>query len=354
MRDGQWVTPTSAAAAECLVELWRRGEPTYRADLEEEDLLGEKAHMDDQSIRSAVDVPFSHGTLSVTSSQPNAFSEEHVEVLQELSGVLSEGFQRSADLEDLNQANTQLMQSEKMAALGNLMAGIAHEINTPVGAIHSMNDTLARAVEKLKDSLESEFGEALKQHPGLQRALKVIEDSNRVIETGTQRVATIVRSLRNFARLDQSELNEVDIHPGIDDSLMLMYHDIKNRVEVVKNYGQLPRLNCYAGRLNQVFLNILNNAQQAIDGPGQMTITTSLEGEEIRVAIADTGSGIAEEHVQKLFEPTFTTKPAGAGTGLGLSITKQIVEEHGGRILVESVMGEGTVFTVVLPLLHCC
>ena len=353
-REGGWLAPETGAAAESLVALWRRGEPTYRPDLETDDPFGERAQKGTESIRSAVDVPFSHGTLAVTSTEPDVFSDEHVTILEELARVLSEGFQRSADLADLNQANTQLMQSEKMAALGNLMAGIAHEINTPVGAIHSMHDTLVRAVEKLTETMESEFGEAVKEHKGLQRALKIIEDSKRVIETGTERVTTIVRSLRNFARLDQSELIEVDIHQGIDDSLMLVHHDIKNRVEVVKNYGQLPRLNCYAGRLSQVFLNILNNAQQAIDGPGKIEIATRVEGEEIFVAIADSGSGIEEEHLQRLFEPTFTTKPAGAGTGLGLSITKQIVEEHGGRIVVDSVVGEGTTFTVVLPLNHCC
>ena len=255
--------------------------------------------------------------------------------------------------EELRESETRLMQAEKMAALGSLMAGIAHEINTPVGAIHSMHDTLVRAVKKLKETIEKDFQEDYKEHRGLQRALKIIQDSNRVIETGTGRVTTIVRSLRNFARLDQAEVKEIDIHQGLEDSLMLVHHDIKNRIEMVKNYGEIPPLCCYPGRLNQVFLNILNNAQQAIEGKGTITVATSLQGNEIRVAIQDTGKGISEENQKKIFEPGFTTKAVGAGTGLGLSICHQIVQDHKGRIEVESKMGEGTTFTVVLPLDAC-
>ena len=251
---------------------------------------------------------------------------------------------------ELRSTQARLVQSEKMAALGSLVAGIAHEINTPVGAIHSMHDTLVRAVGKLRDTIDEHYPESRQEGSPLQKVLKVIDESNKVIESGSQRVTTIVRSLRNFARLDQAELKEANLHEGIDDSLMLINHDIKSRVEVERHYGDIPPVTCYPGRLNQVFLNILNNAQQAIDGSGTISITTSLKNDTVQITIADTGSGIPEEDVSKVFDPGFTTKGVGVGTGLGLSICYQIMEDHGGSIEVRSEQGVGSTFTLILPL----
>ncbi|NKB70810.1 MAG: PAS domain S-box protein [Candidatus Latescibacteria bacterium] len=270
--------------------------------------------------------------------------------------VLQDITEKKAALDQLEQANqdltdtyNQLVQSEKMAALGTLVAGIAHEINTPVGAIRSMHDTLVRAVGKLQDVLD----ESSLENQGLQRALKIIGDSNRVIESGTERVTTIVRSLRNFARMDQAEVQEVDVHLGLDDSLMLIHNEIKNRVEVVKDYGEVPLICCYPSRLNQVFLNILNNAQQAIDGKGTITICTRSQDDEVSIAIEDSGSGMSEEVRERIFTAGFTTKGMGKGTGLGLAISQQIIQAHKGRIEVESQEGKGTTFTVVLPVAWC-
>ena len=264
--------------------------------------------------------------------------------------------QRQEVMEELARINTQLLEmqdrlvrSEKMAAVGSLIAGIAHEINTPVSAIHSMHDTLMRAVAKLKTTLEEENPEACCEGGVLYRALKVIEDSNKVIETGSQRVATIVSSLRNFARLDDEEMKEVDLHQGMEDSLMLIHHETKGRVEIVKDYGAIPPVECFPGRLNQVFLNILNNAQQAIDGTGTIRLATSHNDGDVTVTISDTGSGIHQDKLAKVFDPGYTTKGVGHGTGLGLSICYEIMEEHGGRIDVESEVGKGSTFTVVVP-----
>ena len=264
--------------------------------------------------------------------------------------------QRQEVMEELARINTQLLEmqdrlvrSEKMAAIGSLIAGIAHEINTPVGAIHSMHETLMRAVSKLKAALEEENPEACCEGGPLYRALKVIEDSNKVIETGSQRVATIVSSLRNLARLDDEERKQVDLHQGLDDSLMLIYHEIKGRVEIVKEYDAIPPVECFPGRLNQVFLNILNNARQAIEGKGTITVATSHSDGDVTVAISDTGSGIPRDKIAKVFDPGYTTKGVGLGTGLGLSICYEIMEEHGGRIDVESEVGKGSTFTVVVP-----
>ena len=183
----------------------------------------------------------------------------------------------------------------------------------------------------------------------MQTSLKVILDANRVIATGTERVTGIVRSLRRFARLDEAELKEVDIHEAIDNTLPLVHHDLKNRIEVVKEYGDIPPIVCYPSRLNQVFLNLLVNASHAIEGKGEIRIRTVLQEERVRVSIQDSGVGIPQENLDKVFDPGFTTKGVGVGTGLGLSICYQIVQDHRGKIQVKSEVGKGTTFTVILP-----
>ena len=250
---------------------------------------------------------------------------------------------------ELRETQTQLVQSEKMASLGNLVAGIAHEINNPVGAIRSMHDTLSRAVERLKALLGTEAPKAFQENQEVQGVLQIIEDASRVIENGSRRVTGIVRSLRSFARLDEAEMKRVDIHEGIEDTLTLIQHDLKNRIRVVKNYGRVPPIVCYPSRLNQVFLNLLVNARQAIREAGEITITTLQRDGKVHISIRDTGVGIPEEHLWKVFDPGFTTKGVGVGTGLGLSICYRIVQDHKGEILVESKVGEGTTFTVILP-----
>ena len=256
-------------------------------------------------------------------------------------------------LEELAQANqhlrqtqSQLVQSEKMAALGMLVAGITHEINTPVGAIHSMNDTLKGAVRKLQQSLE---GETSGDQPGVSRALSAIGDASKVIDTGTQRVANIVRRLKSFARIDEAELKTVDIHEGLDDTLALVHHQIKYDIKLTKVYGRIPPVACYPGRLNQVFLNLLVNAQQSIVDKGEITVTTFEKEEKVHVAIRDNGKGIPKEKLGKIFDPGFTTKGVGVGTGLGLSICYKIMQDHRGEILVDSEEGRGSTFTVVFP-----
>ena len=249
----------------------------------------------------------------------------------------------------LKDTESQLVESEKMASLGNLVAGIAHEINTPIGAISSMHDTLMRAVQKAKDALETHFPKECLESRELQTALKVISDANQVISTGTERVMKIVRSLRSFARLDEAELDRVDLHEAIDNTLTLVHHNLKERVEVVKHYGDVPPVVCYPSRLNQVFLNLLVNASQAIEGEGEIHISTRLEDGCVRAAVRDSGVGIPKENLRKVFEPGFTTKGVAVGTGLGLSICYQIMQDHQGRIEVESEVGKGSTFTVVFP-----
>lgn len=264
--------------------------------------------------------------------------------------------ERTADLaranRELRETQLQLIQSEKMAALGTLVAGVAHEINTPVGAINSMHDTLVRAMAQLKKRMGERFPEDISADPKLAAALKVIEDANRVIASGSARVTNIVRRLRSFARLDEAELKEADIHEGLEDTLVLIHHEIKHNIHLVKNYGEIPRIRCYPGRLNQVFLNLLINAKQALQGRenGTITVTTWHQDGIVHVSIADNGVGIPSKNLSRIFDPGFTTKGVGVGTGLGLSIVYRIIkEDHRGEITVQSKVGEGTTFTVSIP-----
>jgi PAS domain S-box-containing protein len=252
--------------------------------------------------------------------------------------------------DELREAQAQLVQSEKMASLGMLVAGIAHEINSPVGAIRSMHDTQVRALEKLESILKQDHPDVLASSPALASILGVVRDGHRVIASGSERVAGIVRRLRSFARLDEAELKEVDIHDGLEDTCALIHNELKHSIVVHREYGELPRIACSPGRLNQVFLNLLNNARQSIVGKGEITIRTFVRDDRVHIAVSDTGSGIPSEHLGRIFDPGFTTKGVGVGTGLGLSICYQIVTDHRGEIRVESELGRGSTFTVVLPL----
>ena len=250
-----------------------------------------------------------------------------------------------SDLEDANQhlmdTQAQLVQSAKMASLGQLVAGIAHEINTPIGAVNSMQDTLFRTLDKYRAVLEAQ--------DQLKKVMGVVDNAKKVINNGTERVITIVRRLRSFARLDEAELKTVDVHEGLEDTLTLVHHEIKHTIEIRKKYGDLPQVACYPGRLNQVFLNILVNAKHAIADKGIVEIATFVKKGRIYITIKDNGKGIAPEHLGRIFDPGFTTKGVGVGTGLGLSICYQIMQEHRGAIEVESTVGKGTTFTVWFP-----
>lgn len=258
-------------------------------------------------------------------------------------------------LTELRTTQTQLVQTEKMAALGNLVAGVAHEINTPLGAVTSNTDLVARSLVKVKETTD-----AAQVARYLERAGQMTE----VSREACRRIAEIVRSLRNFSRLDEAERKPADLHEGLNSTLTLAAHLMKNRITVRRELGTLPQVDCHANQLNQVFLNILTNAAHAIDGAGEITIRTRYEPDGVQgskgskiqgtqggvvIEISDTGSGIAPEHLKKIFDPGFTTKGVGVGTGLGLAICYRIVNDHRGRIEVESTVGRGTTFRILLP-----
>jgi signal transduction histidine kinase len=262
--------------------------------------------------------------------------------------------QKAEELEELNlnlrRTQTQLVQSEKMAALGNLIKGVAHEINTPMGAVHSMHNTLYRALEKLKSYTESEsFGDQ-KDQDNINRIFRAIDDTKDVIHSGTDRVINIVHRLRSFVHLDEAELKKVDIHEGIEDALVLVQHELKDNIKVLKKYGEITSITCYPRQLNQVFLNVLLNSIQAIEHEGTITITTDQKNNHVHISFADDGVGILKENINKVFDPGFTTKGVGVGTGMGLSICYRIVKNHGGTIKLESESGKGSNITIILPL----
>ncbi len=277
--------------------------------------------------------------------------------VQEIIGVAHDITKIKMLVEDLEEANrnikatqAQLVQSEKMASLGKLVAGIAHEINTPIGSVGSMHDTLMKATDRLCELVRSECQEDSPKHRKMESLIQVVGDANRVIKMGTDRVTTIVRRLRAFARLDEAELVESNIHEGLEDTLTLIHHEIKYDIVVHRNYGKdVPRIYCFMARLNQVFVNLLINAKQAIQGKGEITIATTHENDKVMIRFTDTGAGIPKESLDKIFDPGFTTKGVGVGTGLGLSIVYQIIQEHHGEIMVESEVGKGTTFTIILP-----
>ena len=251
----------------------------------------------------------------------------------------------------MKETQTHLIQSEKMASLGLLVAGIAHEINTPIGSINSNNDILIRSVGKMRDFLNCEqCPPEVRENSEVVKIMKILEEINQNNRMACGRIINIIRSLKNFARLDEAERKTVNIHDGLDSTLTLVHHQLKRGIQVVKEYGDLPDVECYPNQLNQVFMNLLVNAEQAMPEKGTLTIRTSSDSDTAKVMISDTGVGISKENLARIFDPGFTTKGVGVGTGLGLSICYKIIQDHHGKIEVESEVGKGTTFTLTLPL----
>ena len=257
---------------------------------------------------------------------------------------------KNRQLEEKNQqilrAQEQLVHSEKMASLGQLVAGVAHEINNPVSFIASGLPTLRRDVDRLADLVPGESRD--RRFDDLRQRIGSLVD---VVGEGARRTSDIVKNLRVFSRLDEAELKTVDLHQGLDSTLGLLQNLTRNRIRVERNYGDLPAVQCYGSQINQVFMNLLVNAIQAIEGEGTLTVTTALAGaDHVEIKIRDTGCGMTEEVKRKMFDPFFTTKPVGEGTGLGLSISHGILERHRATFEVDSRPGEGTEISIRLPI----
>ncbi|MES2150195.1 MAG: ATP-binding protein [Pseudomonadota bacterium] len=265
----------------------------------------------------------------------------------------------------LQEAHDQLLQSEKMASIGQLAAGIAHEINNPVGFVNSNMGALKNYLATLFDVVR-QFQAEVDLHAcdsvlaariaaiGKQAELDYLEeDASALVREsmdGLKRVRDIVQSLKDFSHVDEKDWQVADLHHGLDSTLNIVANELKYKATIVKRYGQIPTVLCLASQLNQVFMNLLVNAGHAIRDQGTITICSGVEDEAVWISIADDGCGIAPEHLNRIFEPFFTTKPVGSGTGLGLSLSYGIVKKHGGRIDVASTPGVGTTFTIHLPL----
>ena len=279
---------------------------------------------------------------------------------------------RNAELEQahaaLQSAQAQLVQSEKLASVGQLAAGVAHEINNPIGFIMSNLGTLKNYTDVMQELIHGYRGYSSSvreqsPQPDVLDRLKELEDKEDIefvlddigdllhdsIE-GTKRVKDIVAGLKSFSRVDEAKMCDDDLHKGIDSTLKVVENEIKYKCEVVKDYGDLPLVYCNVAQLNQVFMNLIVNAAQAMETQGTITITTRQEDDFAVLRFRDTGSGIPADKIGNIFDPFFTTKPVGSGTGLGLSISFGVIQDHGGTIDVSSEVDAGTEFTIRLPL----
>jgi signal transduction histidine kinase len=274
-------------------------------------------------------------------------------------------------LQELKTAHSQIVQSEKMASLGELTAGIAHEINNPINFVYAGVDGLRVSLEGLlevlnkyarldeADSVE-EIRHVLNDVKKYKQQLYFNETKENVFEVvnaikeGATRTAEIVKGLRSFSRLDETELKVANVQDGIDGTLVLLNSKVeRDRIQIIKQYDPtMTPIECFPGQLNQVFMNILSNAIDSIANKGTVTIKTQNLEQEVKISISDTGRGMSDEVKSKIFQPFFTTKGLGKGTGLGLSITFGIIDKHKGSVTVDSEKGKGTLFTIIIPKKH--
>ncbi|MDN5201727.1 tetratricopeptide repeat protein [Fulvivirgaceae bacterium BMA10] len=322
------------------------------------------------------------GVISVQSFKKNAYTEYHLNILRNLAVHTAIALENAANygqikdktvklektLKDLKATQAQLVQSEKMASLGQLTAGIAHEINNPINFVYAGIDGLRASVEVLMEILNKY--EEIEDFTGIEKVLDTLNEIHQLksdlyfnetkssindlisaIKDGAQRTAEIVDGLRNFSRTNETELKTVNIHKGIESSLVLLNNKINEHdIRIIKKFDEeLPEINCYPGQLNQVFMNLLSNAIEAIDQKGRIEIKTENLENDIKISIMDNGCGMSEAIIEKIFDPFFTTKDLGKGTGLGLAISFGIIKKHKGKFDIVSKEGKGSTFIIYIP-----
>lgn len=314
---------------------------------------------------------------SETLEQGITFTEDHMRVLATFGDILASKIlnhrlitdrqqkavlqtelritkEKQTELETANRilrdTQAELVQTQKMASLKHLVAGVAHEMNNPLGALQSCIATLEQASNIISQTIDSggvnNFTDKSTK-PG--RALTVIIDAATVSKNPLMRIAAVVNSLKNFALLDQAEIKEINVHSGIDSALDLLSMHFKDKIKIIREYGTLPPVKCFGRDINQVFMNVITNAIDAIDDSGTITIETRHEGDMVAIAISDSGRGIPKENLSRIFDPGYTTRGVGVGTGLGLAIVHSIIETHSGKIDVKSEVGKGSTVTIKIP-----
>lgn len=318
--------------------------------------VGMEVHSLSESDENQFGYVFQARDLSREWTREQALQERNVKLEEEYATRVKE-------------TRMQLLQAEKMASIGQLAAGVAHEINNPIGYVHSNLGTLQTYVRGLLSLLDA-HDRLCQALPAELRALEAPIDELKLrvdyhflkqdlpllleeSREGIERVKKIVHDLRDFSHADEIKSEDwilADVHRGLESTLNIVWNDLKYKADVHKNFGVIPLIECMPSQLNQVFLNLLVNASQAIERHGQITIASHCDDEEICISIADTGQGIAADQLARIFDPFFTTKPVGKGTGLGLSLSYGIIQKHGGRIEVASTVGKGTTFRIFLPI----
>jgi len=298
-------------------------------------------------------------TVVVENTRLHMDQEKRIAMLSKMNDEIRSVNKRLEDTQN------QLLQSEKMASIGQLAAGVAHEINNPVGYINSNLGTLQKYLKDMFTMLDAyeQAEPLLAANPETLANIRALRDKLDIVflkedvsalmsesQGGITRVKKIVQDLKDFSHVDEAEWQWANLHNGLDSTLNIVWSEIKYKAEVVKEYGSLPDVECLPSQLNQVFMNMLVNAAHSIEERGTITLRSGVQGEEVWIEFSDTGKGIAPENLNRIFDPFFTTKPVGKGTGLGLSLSYSIVQKHHGRIEVSSEVGKGTTFRIWLPI----
>ena len=309
-----------------------------RVDMDRGDEIGSLGHSFDQMTRSLQE------TRERTRQQAEELRVQH-ETVQAKNRDLEQAMQQ------LRESQEQLVMREKMAALGDLVAGVAHEINSPIGTVTSSADVSQRCLQRVGSAVEeaATLGE-LRDDRSFRQAMELLGTNTTNIATASTRITTLVDSLKNFARLDEAEHQKVDITEGIESSLTLMEHEFRGRVSVETELGDLPAIQCYPGQLNQVFISLLKNAAQSIESSGTIRIRSWSESDKVVVRVSDTGSGIPREKLDRIFDFGFSAGGTRVKLASGLSTAYNIVQNHNGSIDIESEVGSGTTVSLTLPI----